>query len=118
MYGRMYKLNEIIEFFHEELGIIDSDERIEEMYDLISNPHLRVNDDDKQWVAFSSEDSENKTVEDAMKEILDYGDFTWEINKDNVVDKISKVGNIFIENNIKMKPRIPFYIMVLDEIKI
>jgi len=113
----MYELNEIIEFFHEKLDGIYSDERIEEMYELISDPHLRVNDDDKQWVAFSSQDLENKTVEDAMKEILGYGNFRWSIEKDNIVAKINKVGNIFIENNIKMKPRIPFYIMVLDELK-
>lgn len=113
----MYELNEILEFFHEKLDRIYSDERIEEMYELISNPHIRVNDNNKQWVAFSSKDSENKTVEDAMKEILGYGDFRWSIEKDNIVAQINKVGNIFIENNIKMKPRIPFYIMVLDELK-
>jgi len=87
------------------------------MYDLISNPHLRVKDDDKQWVAFSSQDSENKTVEDAMKEILGYTKLKWILMKDDIVAKINEVGNIFIEDGIKMKPRIPFYIMVLDKIK-
>ena len=117
MYEQMYKLNEIIEFFHDEELEIISDERIEEMYNLISNPDIRVNDDDKQWVAFSSQNSEVETVGEAIKEILGYDDFRWFIKKDNIVAKINKVGNIFIENNIKMKPRIPFYIMVLNELK-
>lgn len=117
MYERMYELNRIIEFFHKEFEIIDSDERIEEMYNLISNPHLRVNDNDKQWVAFSSQDSENKTVEDAIKEIMKYGRLDWILEKDNVMAKIKEVGNIFLDYNIKMKPRMPFYIMVLDKIK-
>jgi len=112
MYTQMYELDRVIDFFHDELNITEYDERIEKMYDLISNPHLRVNANDKQWVAFSTQDSENKTVEDAMEEILYDDDF----NRRQVKKAIKEVGNTFIESNIRMKPRIPFYIMVLDKL--
>jgi|GEM_PF-6804252 len=116
MYEKLYKLNDVKEFFSNEINVI-SEERIEFLYNKISNPHLRVNDDDKQWVAYVTQDSENETVEKAIKEILDITDFRWMLNvQKDVQQAIKNVGNLMIEKNIHNKPRIPFYILVLDEI--
>lgn len=116
MYEQMYKLDEVLEFFKNELGA-ENDERITELYNMISNPHLRVNDNDKQWVAYVTQDSENKTVEDAMKAILDVNAIDWILTEEKKVkEAIKTTGNLFINNGIKNKPRIPFYIMVLDEL--
>ncbi|CAA6799761.1 MAG: Unknown protein [uncultured Sulfurovum sp.] len=117
MYEQMYKLDEVIEFFkNEDLYNIEED-RIKEMYGFISNPYLRVNDTDKQWVAYTSQESEVTTVANAMKEIFRYSRLAWTKEEDKVIDTIHQVGDIFIQNQTTMKPRIPFYIIVLDKLK-
>lgn len=113
MYEKMYKLNEVLKFFKIELSMVN-DDRFTELYNMISNPHVRVNDNDKQWVAYVTQDSENKTVEDAMEAILDVNAIDWILTEEKKVkEAIKTTGNIFISNNIKDKPRIPFYILVL-----
>lgn len=116
MYERLYKLNEVKKFFENEINVIN-EEQIETLYNKISNPYLRVNDDDKQWVAYVTQDSENETVEKAIKEILGISEEIWLSSyQRKVKEAIKIVGNVMIEKNIHNKPRIPFYILVLDEI--
>lgn len=116
MYERLYKLYDVKEFFANELNVIEV-ERIETLYNRISNPHLRVNDKDKQWVAYVTQDSENYTVENAIKEILNISDMRWLLTYEkDVKEAIKIVGNVMIERGIHNKPRIPFYILVLNEI--
>ena len=117
MYEQMYKLEDVIEFFKDEDLYNIEEDRIKEMYGFISSPHLRVNDTDKQWVASTSQESEVTTVANAMKEIFRYSRLAWTREEDKVINTIHEVGTIFIENKITMKPRIPFYIMVLDKLK-
>lgn len=114
----MYKIDEVTDYIQQTMKINLSDKRILELYNMISNPRVRVNNDDKKWVAFASQASENKTVVDAMKEILEavLRDYNWEIIKDFVIEKIDEVGKVFVNKNIKFKPRIPFYVLVLDRV--
>jgi len=112
----MYELDEINDFFNTKDLYEITNDRIEELYNLISNSSLRVNTEDEEWVAFSSQDSENKTVENAIKKIMAYGKATWLIKKHEIQTIINEVGQIFVDADIKKKPRIPFYIMVLDKI--
>ena len=84
---------------------------------MISNPQKRVNDDDKQWVAYSTDVSENDTVVEAMEKILNLPAINWIlIDKDKVKAAIIKVGDEMVERNIKNKPRIPFYILLLNKV--
>ena len=88
--------------------------RIDELYSMISNPEVRVNSNDKKWVAYTTQASENKTVFDAIREILGDNQVVWAMKKLNVIAAIDKVGTMFESDDVKMKPRIPFYILVLD----
>jgi len=110
----IYRLEDIIEYFNEKLQHILDEERIEELYNLISNPQLRVNSEDKQWVAFATQATEDTTVHDAIRKILS------EANCASVVEDINNAinltGEYFQALNITHKPRIPFYIMVLNEL--
>ena len=45
----MYKLEDIIKYFHNELKFINEDTLIIKMYSMISNLQFRVNDEDKKW---------------------------------------------------------------------
>ena len=117
MYEEMHKLDEIIEFFKTE-NFYDIDEnRIKNMYSLISNPHLRVNDSDKQWLTYTGQESEATIIVNEMKDLFGYSRFAWTKEEDNVVRLIHHIGTIFIENEITMKAKIPFFIMVLDKLK-
>ncbi len=113
----MYKLDEIIEFFKNENFYDIEENRIKEMYGLISNPDIAVNDSDKQWFDYTSQESKVTTVANMIKEIFRYSRFAWTKEEDRVIDTIHQVGTIFIDNKITMKPRIPFYIMVLDKLR-
>ena len=92
--------------------------RIEKLYNMISNPDIRVNSDDKRWVAYTTQASENTTVVEAMKEILEreVEQFHWKLYRETVIEAIDRVGEKFEHDNIKMKPRIPFYVLVLDQL--
>ena len=111
----IYKLEEIIAYFDEYLNTLD-EERIEELYNLISSPHVRVNDQDKQWVAFVTQATEDKTVYDAICKILDHSITNCILKRNKIENAINATGEYFQAQEIKMKPRIPFYIMVLDEL--
>jgi hypothetical protein len=111
----MYELDKIIQYFDEKISTIE-EERIKQLYNFISNPHVRVNSSDKQWVAYDSQPSEDKTVLKAICEILDYGTFRCQIKEDDIVNAINNTGELFDGLGIRMKPRIPFYILVLNEL--
>ncbi|CAA6807002.1 MAG: Unknown protein [uncultured Sulfurovum sp.] len=117
MYEKMYELDAIIEFFKAEDLYDIKEDRIKEMYNLISNPHLRVNDTDKQWVADTIQESEVTTIANVIKEIFNYSRFAWTKEEDKVIHAIHQVGTIFSHNKITIKPRIPFYIIVLDKLR-
>lgn len=115
----MYKLDEVTTYIQDEMNQNLTSERIKRLYNMIDNHSVRVNNNDKKWVAFVSQASENQTVVDAMKEILEnvVKNFDWELLKDFVIETIDDVGEIFVSKNIKLKPRIPFYVLTLDRIK-
>ena len=107
----MYKLEEVKEYLK---NVLDA-ERIEKCYKLITNPELRVNSDDKRWVAWSQE-TELITVFNAICEILHIN--TNERNKfyDSYIGIIQDVCIQFTKWGINNKPRIPFYVLVLDKL--
>lgn len=107
----MYKLEEVKEYLK---NVLDA-ERIEKCYSLITNPESRVNSDDKKWVA-CSQDSELITVFNAICEILNINKN--EINKfqDLYIGIIQDICLKFTEWEVTYKPRIPFYVLVLDKI--
>lgn len=114
----MHKLNDIIEYIQKDMNLSLSKDRITRFYNMISSPEKRVNSDDKKWVAFVSQASENTTVVNALKEILkvELPSYKWDDIKDFVINCINEVGEIFVLDGIDFKPRIPFYILVLDKI--
>lgn len=89
-------------------------ERIEECYNLISNPFNRVNDDDKQWVAYTTQASEDVTVVDAIEEILKQNNY--DRTREVIIETVNEVGEMFESLGIELKPRIPFYVFVLDSL--
>lgn len=108
----MYKLEEVQKYLAEVL----SADRVKYLHEMISNPHLRVNSEDKKWVAYTTQASENQTVINAIKEILADHKILWQTIKNDAIEAIDKTGQMFENSNIKMKPRIPFYVLVLDQI--
>lgn len=104
----MYKLDEIKEFLKE---FTITDKRIEKLYEMISNPQNRVNSDDKQWVATTSE-SERTTVYSAIETILDDSKISY---LSSSVVAAFKVVSEDLER-LNKKPRIPFYILMLDQL--
>lgn len=112
----MYELEEVTQYIKDNIEGFYEYDRIEPLYNMISNPQVRVNSKDKQWVAYKTQASEDNTVVEAMKEILDYKEFRWIIEKENVIEAVNSVGDIFSNLGITHKPRIPFYILVLSEL--
>ena len=111
----IFELEDIQSYLKEiESGL--SEERIEECYERISNPFVRINDKNKKWVAYVTKASEDETVVKAMREILAIKDFMWIIKEAGVIKAVDEVGEIFQNKNIKMKHRIPFYVLVLDKL--
>lgn len=104
----MYRLNEVKEFL-EEFAI--TDEKIEKLYKMISNPQNRVNSDDKQWVATTSE-NEKATVYSAIETILDDSKIVY--SSSYVVQAFEVVSEDL--KHLNKKPRIPFYILMLDQL--
>ncbi|WP_428737428.1 hypothetical protein [Sulfurimonas sp.] len=113
----MYKLDEVKQYIEENIKGFFEYDKIEPLYNMISNPEKRVNDDDKKWVAYVTQASEDRTVVNAMKEILEIEEVDWILTeKKKVIEAVDKVGEIFINLDIEMKPRIPFYVLVLNEL--
>lgn len=108
----MVELDEVQKYLSKVLNI----NRVEYLYSLISNPQVRVNSKDKQWVAYETQASENQTVIDAIKEILADHQIAWATIKNDAIEAINKTGKMFEDSNINLKPRIPFYVLVLDKI--
>ncbi|MDX4069847.1 MULTISPECIES: hypothetical protein [Arcobacteraceae] len=109
----MHELKDVQEY----LSKILSKERVEECYNLISNPQNRVNSPDKKWVAYETQASENQTVVNAIQEILVNNLPSWSIPLLNDIKKaVDEVGILFENSNIEMKPRIPFYVLVLNKL--
>jgi hypothetical protein len=113
----MYELDEVKQYIEEHIKSFSEYDKIEPLYNMISNPAKRVNDDDKKWVAYVTQASEDTTVINAMKEILEIEEIDWIVReKEEVIEAVNAVGKVFTDLNIKMKPRIPFYVLVLNEL--
>lgn len=120
----IYKLEDIKEYFLEiftettDYEFIINDNRIEELYKLIYAPYVRVNDNDKKWIAYSSQDHERNLAIKSIKNILDDNSISY--TNDTIVahitNNVDQVGKIFDKNSISHKPRIPFYILVLNKL--
>lgn len=115
----IYTLADVKDYFKSKLlgrdeWTISNQNRIEECYDLISNPFNRVNGKDKQWVAYVTQASENTTVVDAIEEITDQNGYNR--TREVIIEVVDEVGEEFKSLNIDLKPRIPFYICVLDKL--
>ncbi|MDX4026771.1 hypothetical protein NG782_10325 [Aliarcobacter cryaerophilus] len=107
----MYKLTEVQEY----LKNILSAQRVEQCYKLISNPKERVNTEDEQWVACEQE-HELKTVLNAINEILEEDGHDLLNHQDVLFNIIEEICELFQKNEITHKPRIPFYVLVLDRV--
>ncbi len=107
----MYKLTEVQEY----LKNILSAQRVEQCYKLISNPKERVNTEDKKWVACEQE-HELKTVVNAINKILEDDGHGLSNDQDVLLNIIEEICELFQKNGITNKPRIPFYVLVLDRV--
>lgn len=120
----IHKLEGVKEYFIEKYSetydsnFIISDKRIEACYDLIYAPYSRVNDDDKQWIAYSTQEYEKEAAIKAIKKILDHSSikYTAETIIGQITNKVDEVGKLLETNKITHKPRIPFYVLVLDKL--
>lgn len=115
----IYKLEDVKDYFKNKLlendeWTINNQNRIEKCYNLISNPFNRVNDDDKQWVAYVTQASEDTTVVDAIEEIVSENGY--ERSREDIIETIDEVGEFFEEKRITHKARIPFYVLALDKL--
>lgn len=109
----MHELKDVQEYLSKVL----SKKRVEECYNLISSPQNRVNSPDKKWIAYETQASENQTVVNAIQEIFINNLPSWSIPLLNdVKNAIDEVGILFENSNIEMKPRIPFYVLVLNKL--
>ncbi len=113
----MYEFSEVRKYLLWHFGAEISDNRIKQCYDLISNPAMRVNSDDKKWVAYTSQASENVTVVEAIRIILiDNLPSTQLPLQFEIESAVNTVGELFEEQSIRNKPRIPFYVLVLNKL--
>lgn len=114
----MYEFEEVKSYIQNTLGeLILDDARIQKLYEMITDPKSRVDAADKQWVAYTSQASEKTTVVEAIREILTDILPSWKIPlKKEVEDAVDEVGTLFEVMDISHKPRIPFYILVLDKL--
>lgn len=120
----IHKLEDVKEYFLDKFtDTLDSefmidDERIEKCYKYIKYKNSRVDDNDKQWIAYSSQEHERETAIEAIKKILDDNSVRYTL--DTVIERITnvvdEVGEIFETNEITHKQRIPFYILVLHKL--
>lgn len=120
----IYKFEDIKEYFLDRFtDTLDSefmidDERIEKCYKFIKYKNSRVDDGDKQWIAYSSQEHERETTIKAIKKILD--DNLIKYTSDTIIERttnvVDEVGEIFEVNEITHKQRIPFYILVLHKL--
>lgn len=116
----IYKLEHVKEYLEDKsydplnINFYVPEDRIEECYNLISNPFNRVNSPDKQYVACVTQGFEEQTTIDAIKKIL--SDNGYSSTENNIKVKAEEVCKIFQNSNINDKPRIPFYVLTLDKL--
>ncbi|MEV9642951.1 hypothetical protein [Aliarcobacter butzleri] len=106
----MYELERVKAY----LAKVLSAQRVEQCYNLIPNPFNRVNDADKQWVAYVTQASEDITVINAIEEIIEEQGLSR--SKKDIIDTVNEVGDFFVSCEEQFKPRIPFYVLVLDKL--
>jgi len=104
---KIITLDEVKKWLEDNNLAIDMDDnRIEECHNVITRSKIRVNNPDKKWVA-CSDDSEVKIAIDAITKILAT------VDEDlNLHDVAKSVCEIF--DDISHKPRMPFYVVMLD----
>lgn len=112
--GNMMGLDEVQEFFRDGSFALE-ESRIEQLYAMIDNKASRINDFDKQWVA-CAQDHEIETVVTAIQEIRDEGAFRRITTHDPIMEKVLATCEEF--KDYTHKPRIPFYILVLDKLEV
>lgn len=93
-----------------------SEDKMESYFEEIKNKVDRINDLDKQWVACNQE-HEKYTVIKAMEKLNTIDMFLNKITKEMVSDIIDEICKSMSDKNIIHKPRIVFYILVLDQIR-
>ncbi len=106
----MYKLQEVQDYL-KKLKI--TEERIEECYNLIPDPEERVNDQDEMWVACTV-DHEKSSAYKAIKKIVNSFDTT--ITDQSIKDSRDVTCDQFKNLKLRMKHRIPFYVIMLDKL--
>lgn len=113
----MHELEDVQEYIDDKFSGLYDEDRVEYLYKKISNPHLRVKTRDELWVAYITQASEDTTAVNAIRKILNIDDFDWRLKEKERVEKIiDEVGDQFALLRITHKTRIPFYILVLDEL--
>ena len=120
----IHKVEDVKEYFLDKFtDTIDSefmidDERIEKCYKYIKYKNSRVDDNDKQWIAYSSQEHERETAIEAIKKILDDNSVRYTLDTiiERITNVVDEVGEIFETNEITRKQRIPFYILVLHKL--
>lgn len=111
----IWQLEDVENYIKNVLGVRITKIRLIHLYNMISNPQVRVNTRDKQWVAIT-QPYEISTVLDAIKQIVNTPNLKDSSFENTIIEAINEVGSIFSAKNIKDKHRIPFYVLVLDNI--
>lgn len=113
----IYTLSDVKEYLKDNSFTI-SDERVKKCYDYIYAPYSRVNDEDKKWIAYSTQEYEKEAAIKAIKKILDHSSikYTAETIIGHITNKVDEVGKLFETKKITHKSRIPFYVLVLHKL--
>ncbi|MDX4069134.1 hypothetical protein [Aliarcobacter skirrowii] len=109
----IHTLSDVKEYLQDNSFSI-TDDRIKKCYDLIPNPEVRVNSDDKQWVACVTQDFEEQTTIDAIAKIFSKDRDL--LTDEDIKEQAEEVCKIFKRKEISHKPRIPFYVLMIDRI--
>lgn len=92
-----------------------TESRIKRLYDIIPDKDMRINDDDKKFVACVTENYENSTVYKAIKKLIKE-DIRKNVLDSTIRDAVKDTCVRFRNLQINDKPRIPFYILVLNKV--
>ena len=104
---QMYRFDEVQKY----LANLMTGSRVKKCYDLISKPKLRVNTEDKKWVN-CLKDHELESITNDIMVILNF-----ESEKQLIVEKkVKEVCKIFSNRNAVNKHRIPFYVLVINQL--
>lgn len=117
MYENLYQIEDVKKFCNIEKFAITENE-IETAYKKIPDPKKRINNGNKQWLIFDKENDIHTEIEKELKEILGVNEAIWVVVfKDNIKKAINKIGKLMIDRKIHQKPKIPFYVLVLNELE-